>query len=107
MKINWIILKIHHRISRVISAYGSIESLQSLTGKIRTGLFFNLVKPKIPKLPPLILGQIGMITCFQDSLAPNLVKLLHDMGPNNGLSFASEDSPEALDINNRLVFFYR
>ena len=52
-------------------------------------------------------GQIGMITCFQDSPPPNLVKLLIDMGPNNGLSFASEDSPEALDINNRLVFFYR
>ena len=47
-------------------------------------------------------GQIGMITCFQDSLPPNLVKLLHDMGPNNGLSFASEDSPEALYINNQL-----
>ena len=52
-------------------------------------------------------GQIGMITCFQDALPPNLVKTLHDMGPNNGLSFASEDSPDALDINNRLVFFYR
>lgn len=51
-------------------------------------------------------GQIGMITCFQDALSPHLVKVLHDMGPNNGLSFASEDSPEALDIHNRLVFFY-
>ena len=47
-------------------------------------------------------GQIGMITCFQDSPPPNLVKLLIDMGPNNGLSFASEDSPEALYINNQL-----
>ncbi len=51
-------------------------------------------------------GQLGMITCFQDGLAPNLVKVLHDMGPNHGLSFHSEDSPEALDIHNRLVFFF-
>ena len=51
-------------------------------------------------------GQIGMVTCFQDGLAPHLIKLLHDMGPNSGLIFPSEENPDALDINNRLVFFY-
>ena len=56
--------------------------------------------------PVSLSGQIGMITCFQDALSPNLVKVLHAMGPNSGLNFASEDSTEALDINNRLVFFY-
>jgi hypothetical protein len=56
--------------------------------------------------PVSLSGQMGMICCFQDALAPNLVKTLHEMGPNNGLSFASEDSQEAIDIQNRLAFFY-
>ena len=39
-------------------------------------------------------------------MSEQLVNLLYNMGPNNGLAFPSEDSPEALDIQNRLVFFY-
>ena len=86
-----------------IFVYGSIESLD---GKIKTDLFFYtsiLSNPKFLNCPLYLIGQIGMIICFQDSLASNLVKLLHDMGSNNGLSFVSE----TLDINNQLVFFYR
>ena len=56
--------------------------------------------------PVALSGQLGMITCFQDALSSHLIKVLHDMGPNNGLNFASEDSPDALDVHNRLVFFY-
>ena len=51
-------------------------------------------------------GQIGMICTFQDALSEPLVKLLYNLGPNAGLAFPSEDSPEALDISNRLVFFF-
>ena len=47
-----------------------------------------------------------MICTFQDALSEPLVKLLYNLGPNAGLAFPSEDSPEALDISNRLVFFF-
>ena len=47
-----------------------------------------------------------MIYLFQDSLGPSLVKFLHDLGPNQGLSFASEESPEMSELLSKLVFSY-
>ena len=49
---------------------------------------------------------MGMICCFQDALSESLIKILYNMGPNSGLAFPSEESPDSIDINNRLVFFY-
>ena len=47
-----------------------------------------------------------MVCLFQDSLGPSLVKLLFELGPNQGLSFASEESPEMSELLSKLVFFF-
>eukprot|EP00095_Tigriopus_kingsejongensis_P009861 snap_masked-scaffold853_size88743-processed-gene-0.4 protein:Tk09861 transcript:snap_masked-scaffold853_size88743-processed-gene-0.4-mRNA-1 annotation:"neurobeachin-like protein 1 isoform x3" len=54
---------------------------------------------------PLI-GQLGMICCFQDALTPGQIRQLSNLGPNNGLVFANEESPEVVDLMSRIVFFY-
>jgi hypothetical protein len=56
--------------------------------------------------PTSIGGQIGMICLFQDALAPSLVKLLYELGPNQGLSFTTEESPETSELLSKLVFFF-
>ena len=52
-------------------------------------------------------GQIGMICCFGDAISAAQAKLLHTLGPNQGLAFASDDdSPEVADLLSRVVFFF-
>ncbi len=50
--------------------------------------------------------QIGTICLFQDAIAPSQLKLLYDLGPNQGLSFAIEESPDTTDLLTKLVFFF-
>ena len=47
-----------------------------------------------------------MICLFQDAVAPSLLKLLYDLGPNQGLSFAMEESPETTELLTKLVFYF-
>ncbi len=44
-----------------------------------------------------------MICLFQDSLGPTLVKFLYELGPNQALSFASEESPDMSELLSKLV----
>jgi hypothetical protein len=54
-----------------------------------------------------LVGQLGTICLFQDSITPIQAKLLHSAGPNQGLSFLhSEDNPDVFDLLNRVVFHY-
>ena len=48
-----------------------------------------------------------MICCFGDAISGAQAKLLHTLGPNQGLAFASDDdSPDVADLLGRVVFFY-
>ena len=48
-----------------------------------------------------------MVCCFGDALTASQSKLLHTLGPNQGLSFPSEDDrPEVSELLSKVVFFY-
>ena len=52
-------------------------------------------------------GQVGMVACFGDALSAAQAKLLHTLGPSQGLGTASDDDPpEVADLLGRVVFFY-
>lgn len=57
-------------------------------------------------LPISLVGQMGMICCFQDALTHSQIRHLYSLGPNNGLTFAQDENPEIVDVLNRIVFFY-
>jgi len=54
-----------------------------------------------------LLGQIGAICLFQDSITATQAKMMYAAGPNQGLSFpGAEDSADAVDLSNRVVFHF-
>jgi hypothetical protein len=56
--------------------------------------------------PTSLCGQLGMVCCLQDHVSSSAAKLLYNLGPNQSLTYSSDDNPELADLVGRVVFFY-
>ncbi len=93
----------------VINLPGSLKSAAGSGGQNDPHVKWTLIglEDQLWGQSASLCGQLGMIACFGDAISSAQAKLLHLLGPNQGLSFASEDDrPEVSDLLSRVVFFY-
>ena len=65
-RINWIISKIIHRISKILFVYGSYEFLAMLEGKIREAPFLKVHSGKLAVWQEIVLEKMHIFSYSQE-----------------------------------------